>query len=342
MKRTVAILLFLISFFICSGLSSNVIAQKTKTAASKSTEKPDSEMGVDQVRLDKETAITECPWKSIVSRSGVCSAKWSTIDVTSVSKTAEKNNLTYYYVVSGGEIVGQGAQVKWDLGRVRSGEYKMMVGVGANGIVRGKTVVKTIRVQLCDCHPPCSCPTISVSAPTKPTKPGDLMTFTTSVSGGTQDSVAYNWTVSDGKIVSGQGTWEILVDTTEIAGKSITATVEIGGLCSGACQRTASATANMDCTCPTMSVLGPAKPANPGDLMLFTVNLSSQPESYAKYKWTVSDGTIIQGQGTTQIAVQTTPEMAGKTITATLELEGVCPTCTKTASATGHVTKKRP
>jgi hypothetical protein len=53
------------------------------------------------------------------------------------------------------------------------------------------------------------------------------MTFVANVSGA---DVTYNWTVSAGQIVSGQGTSSITVSTTsEMAGQNVTATVEIGG-----------------------------------------------------------------------------------------------------------------
>jgi hypothetical protein len=54
-------------------------------------------------------------------------------------------------------------------------------------------------------------------------------------------SVTYNWSVSTGKIMSGQGTPTITVDTAGLAGQSVTASVELGGL-DPSCQRTASCT----------------------------------------------------------------------------------------------------
>ena len=45
--------------------------------------------------------------------------------------------------------------------------------------------------------------------------------------------LTFKWTVSVGKIVGGQGTSSITVDTTGIEEKSITATVEVGGLPEG-------------------------------------------------------------------------------------------------------------
>ncbi len=349
--KNIIFLLFLISFVICSGLSSNVLAQKNKSKIV-APEKPDLEAGVEDVTFDKEKAITECWWQPIYSKMRPCSDEGG-VEVTTVSKTAEKDNLTYYYIVSGGKIVGQGAKITWDLGRVRPGEYKMMVGVGKDGIMRGKTVVKSIHVELCECEaPPCSCPTISVSGPTEWIKPGEQMVFRANMAGGSQDTESYNWSVSDGTIIKGQGTPQIVVQTMPaMLGKNVTATVELGGLCPE-CPRTASATGEIKgCDCSSISASGPTKPAAPGELMIFTADLSGGTDkdfdnlnerSFIKYKWTISDGTIIHGQNAAQIVVQTTPEMAGKTITATVEIEGLCPACPKTASAKGEVAGKKP
>ncbi|HZT57057.1 MAG TPA: hypothetical protein VFA21_00380 [Pyrinomonadaceae bacterium] len=57
------------------------------------------------------------------------------------------------------------------------------------------------------------------------------MTFTTNVSNLDSDAkVTYNWTVSAGTIVSGQGTSSITVDSTGIWDGTIEATIEVNGL----------------------------------------------------------------------------------------------------------------
>src|SRR5205823_13125607 len=55
------------------------------------------------------------------------------------------------------------------------------------------------------------------------------------------------------------------------------------------------------------------------------------------YNWTVSAGTITSGQGTTSITVDT-KGLGGQTVTATVEVGGVEPTCTnRTASCSSRV-----
>jgi hypothetical protein len=84
-----------------------------------------------------------------------------------------------------------------------------------------------------------ACPAISVSCPSD-LKDGEPLTFTATVSGGHQNVVPkYNWTVSAGRITSGQGSASIKVDITDFAGQSPTATVTVIGF-DLACPATAS------------------------------------------------------------------------------------------------------
>jgi len=90
------------------------------------------------------------------------------------------------------------------------------------------------------CVPPC--PTLSISCPTDQVIAGTPATVSANVSGGDPNaSITYNWTVSAGTIASGQGTPTITIDTTGLAGNSVTATVEIGGV-GPECDRTESCT----------------------------------------------------------------------------------------------------
>ena len=62
--------------------------------------------------------------------------------------------------------------------------------------------------------------------------------------------------------------------------------------------------------------------------MTFTANASGGSQSNVTYNWTVSQGTIVSGQGTPVIEVSTTPDMAGGNVTATVTIGGnLCPTC---------------
>lgn len=83
------------------------------------------------------------------------------------------------------------------------------------------------------------CPVITVEGNEEPVCPGQPLTFTAKVAG-LDSSIrpTYEWSLSTGKIESGQGTDTITVETAEIAGQSVRATVKVTGI-NGACDNTA-------------------------------------------------------------------------------------------------------
>ena len=89
------------------------------------------------------------------------------------------------------------------------------------------------------------CPKIETSG-TYTVMDGDLVTFSVSVNAGDlRFSPKYDWTVSAGKLKSGQGTSVIKVDTTGTGGQTVTATIEIGGM-PASCTNTASVSSDVD------------------------------------------------------------------------------------------------
>ncbi|HMO81833.1 MAG TPA: PKD domain-containing protein [Pyrinomonadaceae bacterium] len=77
---------------------------------------------------------------------------------------------------------------------------------------------------------PMGCPKIEVLGPPSVTIPGDVITFTATVSTSRSD-IRYEWTVSSGTIEKGQGTPVISVRTSAAdAEKTITASVKVDGL----------------------------------------------------------------------------------------------------------------
>src|SRR5689334_12402840 len=93
------------------------------------------------------------------------------------------------------------------------------------------------------------CPTISISCPGR-VRRGQPMTVGADVAQNSNrrdenksahaspQSATYNWTITDGEIISGQGTPSIRIDTSQVAaGTSITATVEVNF--GAGCSRTA-------------------------------------------------------------------------------------------------------
>lgn len=199
---------------------------------------------VNSVTLSDTVITLPCPPGT--SSPNSCSDS-RTVSVSTSASDPENDVLTYNYTVSGGRIVGSGANVQWDLSNAQVGTYTITTGVDDGCGICGKTDTKTIRVEACaGCVRPRECPscaTVSVSGPAGLTQPGGSMTFTATAAG----AESYNWTVSAGTIESGQGTPSITVriPSDVKTGMSVTATVSVGlptrADCD-ACPNTASAT----------------------------------------------------------------------------------------------------
>jgi len=79
--------------------------------------------------------------------------------------------------------------------------------------------------------------------------------------------------------------------------------------------------------CPTIEIAGPEGVTLAGETITFTANISENNSISVTYDWTVSDGTIIEGHGTSIIKVATHSGLAGKVITATVEIKGFPAKC---------------
>ena len=201
---------------------------------------------VDDVGLSDNVIIIPCGPGQVPKEGTECSDNKS-INVATKASDPEGDVLTYNYTVSGGRVVGQGANVSWDLGGASPGTYTITAGVDDGCGICGKTVTKTIEVRACECVTVCTCPTgLSVSGPAGLTDPGSNMTFTANVTPGS-GTTTFNWTVrgdkGDPQIIRGQGTSIITVSTTEdMFGGNVTATVNIDSDCQN-CADSASETA---------------------------------------------------------------------------------------------------
>ena len=184
------------------------------------------------------TITLPCPPGTI---STTCSPTGSsTVQLAANATDPDGDTLLYTYTTTGGRVTGDGANVSWDLSGVQPGTYTATVEVDDGcGCVAFSSTTVTI-AECTGCVPPC--PTLSISCPTDQITAGNPATVSANVSGGDPNAtITYNWTVSAGTISSGQGTPTITVDTTGLAGNSVTATVEIGGV-GPECDRTESCT----------------------------------------------------------------------------------------------------
>lgn len=88
-------------------------------------------------------------------------------------------------------------------------------------------------------------------------------------------------------------------------------------------------------SCPKISVTG-SEEIQAGEPMIFTVNVEANDLKAISYQWTISAGTIILGQGTPVIQVDTTA-LNGQRITATVETKGLPEGCQDKQSEVGTV-----
>jgi hypothetical protein len=175
-----------------------------------------------------------------------------------------------------------------------------------------------------------SCPTTATTS----------VGLTTTASDPDGDTLLYTYSTTGGRI-TGEGanvTW----DLSGLSPGTYTSTVEVDDGCG--CVSFTSTTVTIancyDCepilVCPTVTVTC-ADMVDEGAPATFTANFSQgTPTVSETYNWTVSAGTITSGQGTSSITVDT-KGLGGQSVTATVEVGGVDPSCNRTASCTTPV-----
>lgn len=188
---------------------------------------------VTRLTLSSDRLVTPCR-PGIKPREGSATSMSMIIGVTVDAVDPENDVLNYNYEVSGGRIEGSGANVKWDLTGAAAGRYTITAAVDDGcGLCDAS---KTLEITIGECELACSlidCPSISIIGPDRLT---DTSEFTANVSGGSVSEVTYEWTVTNGVLVYGQGTSIVkakLEPTSSI-------TVKIGGLEGGGCIRSIS------------------------------------------------------------------------------------------------------
>lgn len=139
--------------------------------------------------------------------------------------------IKYRWTTSGGNIIGEGPEVTWNLAGLKPGYHKASLdiqSVGTDGSCQAFSSVNVL-VNPCAVVQPV-CPAVEIVCPTQLTV-GEPITFSSRVTGGVPANVnaVYNWTVSAGTITSGQGTDTIRVDTTGLAGETVRASLSVGG-----------------------------------------------------------------------------------------------------------------
>ena len=140
------------------------------------------------------------------------------------------NPIKYKWTTNAGTISGEGPVVTWDLSGAKPGYHKAQLDIVSAGSDGECTAFSSTTVLVNACAPVRPvCPAVEVSCPTA-LGIDQPVTFTSRYTGGTAGiNPVYNWTVSAGTIVGGQGTDTIKVDTTGLAGQTVRAAVSLGG-----------------------------------------------------------------------------------------------------------------
>jgi hypothetical protein len=144
------------------------------------------------------------------------------------------------------------------------------------------------------------------------------------------DTLLYTWSVTGGKL-SGEGR-AVSWDLSGAQPGTYTASVEVNDgnahTASGSTTVTIGTCGCKPPPCPTISVSCPSD-VDQGSPITFNASGADN----VTYNWSVSAGTISSGQGTSSITVST-EGLGGQTVTATVEVGGLDPSCSRTASCT--------
>ncbi|HUF04164.1 MAG TPA: hypothetical protein VMM38_08305 [Aridibacter sp.] len=213
-------------------------------------------------------------------REGVECRDDQTVEVRTSASDPEGDVLTYNYTVTGGRIIGQGANVTWDLSGVNTGTYTVTVAIDDGCGLCAEPQTRTVEVVECDCVQVCECPELTVDGPASAVESGETMTFTANVVGGNQQTITYSWEVDQGTIISGQGTPQIVVGTEGLENTNVRATVTITGDPGCNCDASASET-GVVAPEPDPELVDEFGPLSPNDvrarLDIFATRLANEP-----------------------------------------------------------------
>ena len=193
-------------------------------------------------KTKQTTTVYAPPSLSLTSDTSVvsaCAGGSSQVRLDARASSPGGYPIRYQWSTSAGRINGDGPTVSWDLAGLAPGVYKAFIDIetGTNDGACQAFTSTTVVVKPCPPVKPV-CPNVEIICPTNIVIDQPL-TFSSNVSS-TTSRVApiYNWSVSAGTIIEGQGTPTIKVDTTGLAGQTIKATLSMGGYtmdCSASC-----------------------------------------------------------------------------------------------------------
>ena len=161
------------------------------------------------ISFDSPVVIIQCVCDGVVTppslKDGVVHVSTRLND-----KVGDPAKYSYSYLVTGGQITGEGANVVWDFRNgFAPGEYSITVEVVEENARSKRSATRSVILAEPCCLCPCECPSVSVLTSKSQVKRNGRLTFEASVSGGPPQNVQYNWSVKNGIIETGQGTPKI-------------------------------------------------------------------------------------------------------------------------------------
>ncbi len=133
-------------------------------------------------------------------------------------------------LVTGGRVVStENGEIRWDLSGVYPGTYTITVSAEDRDGRLGEGKTASVSVERCPrCESGDVCYTAKLIAPEGLVQAGQSFSVDAEVPGA-KEELTYNWTVTAGTIISGQGTPSISIDTTGLpGGSSVSITLELG------------------------------------------------------------------------------------------------------------------
>lgn len=141
-------LVLITAIFFCSSLVSAQYFQFNNqiyiTKFYKSIFKDSYFANVDRLNLSQNVVFINCD-----SNKSRCSENKQQVEIWTEASDPENDVLIYHYKISGGEIVGKGEKVIWDLSNVEPGKYTIIAGVDDGCGICGHTKTRTIYVIEC-------------------------------------------------------------------------------------------------------------------------------------------------------------------------------------------------
>src|SRR5690242_3015649 len=158
--------------------------------------------------VNSTTAPLKLNLTSDVATVTACSNSGSPqVRLTADAVSPSGHPITYKWTTTGGTIVGEGPVVTWNLAGLKPGYHKASLDIVSAGGGEECNAFSSVTVLVNACAPVRPvCPAVEISCPT-PVALDKALTFTSRYTGGTLGiTPAYNWTVSAGTIIEGQGT----------------------------------------------------------------------------------------------------------------------------------------